>query len=164
MAAESGRLQAGQGKRSKGRNLLHPSPPPIRSESSITALQWAALVLLAKNPSRLPPSPHVNFTTVSGGGCFSQNGPVNGVDVSLAVNVPPTTFSRPPVFVSFPPPPVSPIDLTSSASMCGLSPPRLGHLVRLGHFVIQGFIITLGVMVTPGCSSILSSCQSMSHH
>lgn len=47
--------------------------------------------------------------------------------------------------------PVSLIDLTSSASVCGLSPSCLGHLVLPGSFAIQGFI-TL-VMITPGCSA-----------
>lgn len=116
---------------------------PIRSESSITALQWAALVLLA-NP--LPP-PYVNFTTVSGGGCFSQSGSVNGVHVYLAINVLQLRFL---VLMSssFP---VSLIDLTFSASCLrplSLSPGSFG---LPGSFAIQGFI-TL-VMITPGCSA-----------
>jgi len=54
MAAESGRLLAGQGKRNKGRNKFHPSP----NQTGIIhySLQRAPLVLWANPPS---PPPHV---------------------------------------------------------------------------------------------------------
>lgn len=120
---------------------------PIRSESSITALQWAALVLLA-NPSS--PPPYVNFTTVSGGGCFSQSGSVNGVHVYLAISVPSAPFPRSHVFVFF----LSPsLTLPLLPLVCGLSLSP-GSFGLPGSFAIQGFI-TL-VMITPGCSASCS--------
>lgn len=74
-------------------------------------------------------SPYVNFTTVSDGGCFSQSESVNGVHVYLAVSVSSTPFPRSHVLVFS----CLPHDLTSFASVCGLTPPCLGHLVCLGH-------------------------------
>lgn len=79
----------------------------------------------------------------------TQSGPVNGVDVLSCYQC---TFNFVSSFSCLRLFPVSLIDLTSSASVCGLSPSRLGHFGLPGsHFAIQGFI-TL-VMITPGCSA-----------
>lgn len=122
----------------------------IRSESSITALQWAALVLL---PNPFSPPPYVNFTTVSGGGCFSQSGSVNGVHVYLAINVPSIPFPRSHVFV-FSCLPHWPYLFCLCLRPLSLLPGSFG---LPGSFAIQGFI-TL-VMITPGC---LASCPHAS--
>lgn len=89
-------------------------------------------------------SPYVNFTTVSGGGCFSQSGPVNRVHVCYQCTFNSvSSYSCLRLFLS------PSLTLPPTASVCGLS--RLGHFGLPGSFAIQGFI-TL-VMITPGCSA-----------
>lgn len=126
----------------------------IRSESSITALQWAALVLLA-NP--FSPPPYVNFTTVSGGGCFSQSGSVNGVHVYLAINVPSIPFPRSHVFVFLSPSLTLPLLPLFAASL------PLAWVIWSAWVICDSRLHNLGDD-NAWMFSILSSCQSMSHH
>lgn len=164
MAAESGRLLAGQGKRSKGRNWFSPILP-IRFGVIHYCAAMGCNGAVSKILSR--PLPYVNFTTVSGGGCFPTESICERGSMSLLLSV---YISPTPVFhvLMSSSPPVSLIDLTSLPVLRPLSPFRLGHFGLPGSFFLppsppsRGFIIL--VMTPPGCSASCPHARLCPHH
>lgn len=171
MAAESGRLLAGQGKRSKGRNWFSPILP-IRFGVIHYCAAMGCNGAVSKIPSR--PLPYVNFTTVSGGGCFPTESICERGSMSLLLSVyksPNSRFPRSHVLVS------SCLPHWLNLLACFAASPR--PLFRLGHFGLpgsfffsplpsspllpsQGFIIL--VMTPPGCSASCPHARPCPHH
>lgn len=162
MAAESGRLLAGQGKRSKGRTWFSPILP-IRFGVIHYCAAMGCNGAVSKIPSR--PLPYVNFTTVSGGGCFPTELICERGSMSLLLSV---YISPIPVFhvLMSSSPPVSLIDLTSLPVLRPLSPLSPGSfwsawVIFSSPLAAESRLHYLGDD-TAWMFSILSSCPSMS--
>lgn len=125
MAAESGRLLAGHGKRSKGRNEFHPSPNQIGIIHYCAAMGCTGAVsksLLASPICKLHDCLRwwlfLTEWICERGSCLScYQCTFNSV----------SSFSCLRLFLS------PSLTLPLLPLVCGLSPSRLGHLVCLGH-------------------------------